>query len=198
MGVNSETKRPPRGACCLRWHLSCLMFFLSSHISPSSAQSLAPGSSYPAQLHLPPLWDLQKQKWGKRKEQRQVSHICSDSIPEATLSSSPDSVVPGWDYPNSQLSALKLSCGVGGGVCLVSDKVEMGGWYGTVGDRKRRVWGVGYGVWLTFCHWVTEQECWAGWQTLKPPVSEARSQFIHTLRTGVRYITSSRLHHAAG
>lgn len=44
----------------------------------------------------------------------------------ATLSSSPDSLVPGRDYPNSQLSALKLSCGGGGGVCLVCDKVEMG------------------------------------------------------------------------
>lgn len=66
------------------------------------------------------------------KEHRPVSDICADSGPAAALSNDPDSVVPGRDYPTTQVSAVKSVmrrrwCRVGGERLregLSSDKVE--------------------------------------------------------------------------
>lgn len=125
---------------------------------------------------------------GQTKEHRQVSDICADSAPVAALSNDPDSVVPGRDYPTTQLSTLKsvMRRWDGGDERLRegldSDKVERG----TDSDMKGRVNVTAVGMeWVSnfFCHWVSDQECRAGWQTPKIPKGAVDTNTRNTVHT---------------
>lgn len=144
----------------------------------------------------------EKQKKEGKGRNRDRSHISEVTAPAAALSNNPNSMVPGRDYPDRQLSALKLSWRGGGGGYVWSvikwERGGMGQWYGGLaeGDRTRRGWARRLTDFLSLSQWTGM----LGWMTNPRNPSEwsALTQLAHTLRTGAHYITSSWSHHAAG
>lgn len=97
---------------------------------PHKASPRAPAILHSSSYHC---FEIFKKRKTKKKEgkgrNRDRSHISEVTAPAAALSNNPNSVVPGRDYSDRLLSALKLSWrGGGGGYVWSVIKWERGVW----------------------------------------------------------------------
>lgn len=172
----------------------CHFFVFSNYLCPTQSSYLrAPAILHSSSYRRSEICRKRKKLTAKRKKKkekkekhRRVSNVCPDSIPEAALSNDPDSLVPGRDYPNSQLWSHHRE-----EVRTVRSAI---GWMEVVKAATWRVWGRRLTHFLSLSH---STGMLGSMTNPKTPASDrGLAQFIHTLGTGAHFITSpsSSLH----
>lgn len=174
---------------CLRLHLSCLSFFCFFQLSLSHTKQLPQGSSYPAQLQLPALWDLQEEKETDGKEEKRKKN--TDGSQMSALTSFQRQL-----YQTIQIAWSQAGITQTASYLLWSHHREevrgvwaAVGWMEVVTAVTWRVWGRRLTHFLSLSH---STGMLGSMTNPKTPASDrGLAQFIHTLGTGAHFITSS-------